>query len=193
MNHLTSEHVDQLFSRAREISAALADSNRLEQCPHCGKYYRRLARHMQKHIPNFQEYTNTPMQQQHQAPCELCPNSFHNNKTHFEDHLKEHVKGAKLFICEICKKGFAQNCNLINHLRVHTGDKPFKCNYCEKRFTQSGNLKNHMRLHNDEKPFICSICFQGFRQLSNLNNHSKKHPNFKESQFKRAKSISLST
>lgn len=161
------------------------ESSKLEQCFHCGKYYRRLARHMLKHT-KIDTLTSSLV-------CQLCFEKFEHRHI-FEGHLKSHnISGdgnTKPFICEICQKGFSQNCNLINHLRTHTGDKPFKCNYCDKRFTQSGNLKNHMRLHSDEKPYICPICYQGFRQLSNLNNHSKKHPSFKqEMQYKRSKSF----
>ncbi len=39
-----------------------------------------------------------------------------------------------VLICASCNKEFTKKCNLIDHLRVHTGDKPFKCDHCDKRF-----------------------------------------------------------
>ena len=43
------------------------------------------------------------------------------------DVVQAHVRTntyVKPYKCDICSKGFRQNSNLQNHIRIHTGDKP---------------------------------------------------------------------
>jgi KRAB domain-containing zinc finger protein len=50
-------------------------------------------------------------------------------------------------VYSICGKGFSQNGDLQNHIRIHTGDNPYKCDVCGKVFNQNGNLQRHIRIH----------------------------------------------
>lgn len=52
-----------------------------------------------------------------------------------------------VLICAECKKPFTKKCNLIDHLRVHSGVKPFQCNICAKYFKQKAQLSKHCKKH----------------------------------------------
>ena len=64
--------------------------------------------------------------------------------------MKEyHDREERPWLCEHCYRGFADRCNMMAHIRSHTGEKPYLCDVCGKSFSQNGTLNRHKRGHTE--------------------------------------------
>lgn len=79
--------------------------------------------------------------------CEECQKKF-TLKKNLLYHLSSihNIGKSNKVQCPVCEKTVANNYNLKNHMRVHTGSM-FKCELCGKGFTRMQKWKEHQNNH----------------------------------------------
>jgi len=110
--------------------------------------------------------------------CTLCNKRF-TRSNHLVQHSRIH-SGDRLYKCHVCNKAFSHSGHLNRHMRVHTGDKPCKCSLCNKSFCESSGLRKHKRnVHSDRRPYWCPFCVKMFKTNIDLKSHLRIHTDTK--------------
>lgn len=77
--------------------------------------------------------------------------------------------------CPYCHKTLSHSHCLVNHIRIHTGERPYVCKVCLKAFAALSNMKQHTLMHSGIKPYQCTVCDYSANRMSNLKKHMSKH------------------
>lgn len=77
----------------------------------------------------------------------------------------------KCSYCSYANKGMTR---LVEHIRMHTGEKPHRCQLCPFASAYERHLEAHMRSHTGEKPYKCDLCAFRCSDRSNLSHHRRR-------------------
>lgn len=99
--------------------------------------------------------------------CVICGKD-RSSEVDMNKHMKKH-RDDRYFCCDICIFKTVQLKKLIQHRRMHTGEKPHLCPHCSYRSARRDNLRSHVRrVHKKDNLFCDTFSPRGLLLTANL-------------------------
>lgn len=86
----------------------------------------------------------------------------------------ESVDRLDVVECPECNKQLKKQ-YVIEHLRLHSGDRPFRCRHCDKGFISYVSLRRHIIGHLGLTARKCEICGKEYKKIQSYEIHMAKH------------------
>ncbi|XP_015364962.1 PREDICTED: zinc finger protein 436-like [Diuraphis noxia] len=114
-------------------------------------------------------------------PCDICEKKF-KRKEHLIQHRKLHT-GERPYSCETCSKSFSRKEHLMRHMLSHTGQRLYGCDLCHKHFSRKDNLHKHRTTHGVTGPLVCEVCGKSFIVKHYYDMHMATHNEVEDNQL----------